>query len=53
MCRTFGLVAIMITSVYKGNTVVIAPGLSISGCLELIEKERTLMTANFENANHR
>ena len=43
MCRAFGLVAIMLTSVYHSSTVVIAPGLSISSCMELIEKEKVTM----------
>jgi len=50
MCRTFGLVAIMLTSVYKGSTVVIAPGLSISSCMELIEKERVTMLMGVPSA---
>lgn len=50
MCRTFGLVAIMLTSVYKGSTVVIAPGLSIDGCMELMEKERVTILMGVPSA---
>ena len=50
MCRTFGLVMIMLTSVSKGSTVVIAPGLSISSCLELIEKEKVTILMGVPSA---
>lgn len=50
MCRTFGLVVMMLTPVSKGSTVVIAPWLSISSCLELIEKERVTMLMGVPSA---
>jgi len=36
----FGLVGILLTAIYKGSTVVIVPGLSIKGVMEIIERER-------------
>jgi len=50
MCRTFGLVVMMLTPVSKGSTVVIDPGLSISSCLELIEKERVTILMGVPSA---
>jgi len=50
MCRTFGLVAIMLTAVSKVSTVIIAPGLSISSCMELIEKEKVTMLMGVPSA---
>ena len=38
--HAFGLEVILISSVFKGSTVVILPGLSISSLMETIEKER-------------
>jgi long-chain acyl-CoA synthetase len=43
MHHAFGLVVIMLTSIYKGSTVVMSPGLSISNLMELIERERATM----------
>jgi len=40
MHHAFGLVVILLTSIAKGSTVVILPGLSISSLMEVIEKER-------------
>jgi len=40
MHHMFGLVGILLTAIYKGSTVVIVPGLSIKGVMEIIEKER-------------
>jgi len=42
--HAFGLEVVLISSYFKGSTVVILPGLSISGLMETIEKEKvTLM----------
>ncbi len=35
-----GLVGILLTAIYKGSTVVIVPGLSISGLMEIMERQR-------------
>ncbi len=43
MHHAFGLVVILLTSIYKGSTVVVLSGLSISGLAELIERERATM----------
>ena len=40
MHHMFGLVGILLTAIYKGSTVVIVPGLSIKGVMEVIERER-------------
>jgi len=40
MHHAFGLVVVLFTSIAKGSTVVILPGLSISSLMEVIEKER-------------
>jgi long-chain acyl-CoA synthetase len=40
MHHAFGLVVILFTSIYKGSTVVILNGISISSLMELIERER-------------
>ena len=40
MHHIVGLVIILLTSIYRGSTVVILPGLSISGFMAVIEKER-------------
>ncbi len=41
MHHVVGLVIILLTSLAKGSTVVMLPGLSISGLMETIEKERS------------
>ena len=41
--HAFGLVVILLTSIHKGSTVVMLPGLSISNLMELIERERATM----------
>jgi long-chain acyl-CoA synthetase len=43
MHHAFGLVVISLTSIYKGSTVVMMPGLSISNLMELIEQEKATM----------
>lgn len=40
MHHVMGLVGILLTTIYKGGTVVIVPGLSIKGVMEIIERER-------------
>ena len=40
MHHMFGFVGILLTAIYKGSTVVIVPGLSITGVMEVIERER-------------
>ena len=40
MHHVLGLVGILLTAIYKGSTVVVVPGLSISGVMEIIERER-------------
>jgi len=50
MCHAFGLVVIMLTSVARGSTVVIAPGLSIGSCLELIEREKVTILMGVPSA---
>jgi long-chain acyl-CoA synthetase len=40
MHHAFGLVVILLTAITKGSTVVIVPGLSISGLMEVIEREK-------------
>ena len=40
MHHMVGLVGILLTAIYKGSTVVLAPGLSIKGVMEVIERER-------------
>ena len=39
MHHAFGLVSVLLTSIYKGSTVVIVPGLSIGNLMETIERE--------------
>jgi long-chain acyl-CoA synthetase len=41
--HAFGLVVILFTSIYKGSTVVMLSGLSISNLMELIEREKVTM----------
>ena len=45
MHHAFGLVAILLASIYKGSRVVIVPGtgLSLGSCMEAIERERGTM----------
>lgn len=38
--HVFGLVAILLSAIYKGSTVVIVPGLSVSEVMATIERER-------------
>jgi long-chain acyl-CoA synthetase len=38
--HVFGLVGILLTSIYAGSTVIIVPGLSLSGMVETIAKEK-------------
>ena len=40
MHHVVGLVGILLSAIYKGGTVVIVPGLSLSGVMEIIERER-------------
>ncbi|MFC1952437.1 class I adenylate-forming enzyme family protein [Chloroflexota bacterium] len=40
MHHVVGLVIVLLTSITKGSTVVMLPGLSISGLMEIIEKEK-------------
>jgi len=40
MHHAVGLVVILLTSIYKGSKVVMLPGLSISGLMETIEREK-------------
>jgi len=40
MHHMFGLVGILLTAIYQGSTVVVVPGLSIKGVMEVIERER-------------
>lgn len=40
MYHMFSLAGVWLTAIYKGNTVVIVPGVSISGVMEIIERER-------------
>jgi len=40
MHHMVGFVGILLTAIYKGSTVVIAPGVSIKGVMEVIERER-------------
>jgi len=40
MHHVVGLVGILLTAIYQGSTVVIVPGLSIKGVMEIIERER-------------
>jgi len=40
MHHVLGLVGILLTAIYKGSTVVIVPGLSLSGVMEIIEREQ-------------
>ncbi len=40
MHHVLGLVAILLTAIYTGSTVVVVPGLSISGVMETIEREQ-------------
>jgi len=40
MHHAFGLVGVLLTAIYKGSTLVIVPGLSIKGVMEVIERER-------------
>jgi long-chain acyl-CoA synthetase len=40
MYHAFGLEVLLLTSLFRGGTVVILPGLSISGLMETIKKER-------------
>jgi len=40
MHHAMGLVGVLLTAVYKGSTVIIVPGLSIKGVMEIIERER-------------
>lgn len=41
--HAFGLVVVVLTSLVKGSEVIILPGLSISGLMEIIERERVTM----------
>jgi len=41
--HTFGLEVLLITSLFKGSTVVMLPGLSMSSLMETIERERATM----------
>lgn len=43
MHHAFGLVVILFTSVYKGSTVVMLNGVSVSSLMELIEREKATM----------
>jgi len=43
MHHAFGLVVVLLTSLTKGSTIVILPGLSISNLIEVIERERGTM----------
>lgn len=38
--HVFGLVSILLTAIHKGSIVVIVPGLSISGLMEIMERQR-------------
>lgn len=40
MYHMFALAGVLLTAVYEGSTVVIVPGLSISGVMEIIEREQ-------------
>ncbi len=40
MHHAIGLVGILLTAIYKGSAVVIVPGLSLSGVMGIIERER-------------
>ena len=40
MHHAFGLVVVLLTAIAKGSTVIILPGLSISGLMEVIEREK-------------
>lgn len=40
MHHVFGLVVVLLTSIRKGSTVIVLPGLSISSLMETIERER-------------
>lgn len=40
MHHAFGLVVVLLTSIYKGSTIVIVPGLSIPNLMETIQQER-------------
>lgn len=41
--HAFGLIVILLTSIYKGSTMVILPGLSINNLMEVVERERVTM----------
>jgi long-chain acyl-CoA synthetase len=41
--HAFGLVVILFTSIYKGSTVVVLPGLSVNNLMELVEREKVTM----------
>ena len=43
MHHAFGLVVVLLTSIIKGSTIVILPGLSIGSLMEVIERERGTM----------
>ncbi len=43
MYHMFGLTAVLLTVIYKGSTVVMVPGISISNLLEVIERKKGTM----------